>query len=258
MGLYREKKEAKHLNNKTRKPRRKVLACVLIAELIAAAVFSYVVICSSWEVTARQNVVAELTGFDTDQVTDGADDAYEIGIEQVKEERNETVWTTEEVVYRTGPGEKYESTGTLFEAASMVRTGVTYNDWSQVQIGGEDYYILSDHLTTEEPLITDGGMKGEYERYALSQFGQYGWADEEIRPLIYLWNRESGWNPSSHNRKSGAHGIPQALPAGKMASAGSDYYSNGYTQIRWGLGYIYNRYGSPSNAWRHWQSSGWY
>lgn len=73
-----------------------------------------------------------------------------------------------------------------------------------------------------------------------------------------MWNEESGWNPNAHNPYSGAHGIPQALPAEKMASAGDDYYTNGYTQIRWGLQYIANGYGSPEGAWRARQTIGWY
>jgi len=43
-----------------------------------------------------------------------------------------------------------------------------------------------------------------------------------------------------------------------MASEGSDWSSNGKTQIRWGLKYIKGRYGSPSNAWSHSESHGWY
>ena len=86
----------------------------------------------------------------------------------------------------------------------------------------------------------------------------YGWSEEDFNALINLWNRESGWNPNLHNSSSGAHGIPQALPASKMASEGSDYYTNGETQIRWGLKYIAQRYGSPLNAWNYFQSVGWY
>ena len=40
------------------------------------------------------------------------------------------------------------------------------------------------------------------------------------------------------NPASGAYGIPQALPADKMASAGADWQTSAATQIRWGLGYI--------------------
>lgn len=63
----------------------------------------------------------------------------------------------------------------------------------------------------------------------------YGWSENDYQCLVKLWNRESGWNPNAHNKSSGAYGIAQALPASKMASEGSDYYTNGKTQIRWGL-----------------------
>lgn len=86
----------------------------------------------------------------------------------------------------------------------------------------------------------------------------YGWSEYDFDCLVKLWNRESGWNPNAHNKSSGAHGIPQSLPASKMASEGSDYYTNGETQIRWGLKYIAGRYGSPANAWAHSQQKGWY
>ncbi len=86
----------------------------------------------------------------------------------------------------------------------------------------------------------------------------YGWSEYDFECLVKLWNRESGWNPNAHNKSSGAHGVPQSLPASKMASEGADYYTNGYTQIRWGLKYIKQRYGNPTNAWAHSQKTGWY
>lgn len=86
----------------------------------------------------------------------------------------------------------------------------------------------------------------------------YGWSGAEWECLNALWSRESGWNSNSHNSSSGAHGIPQALPGSKMASAGADWVSNPATQIKWGLGYIKNRYGTPCGGWSHSQSVGWY
>ena len=73
-----------------------------------------------------------------------------------------------------------------------------------------------------------------------------------------MWNKESGWNYAASNGYSGAYGIPQALPGSKMASEGSDYSTNGRTQIRWGLKYIQSRYGSPSAAWAFFCDRGWY
>lgn len=69
---------------------------------------------------------------------------------------------------------------------------------------------------------------------------------------------ESGWNHQATNSSSGAYGLVQALPASKMASAGSDWKTNPATQIKWGLNYMNERYGSPNGAWNFWQSHGWY
>lgn len=102
------------------------------------------------------------------------------------------------------------------------------------------------------------GSVADYQSYAWQRCQEYGWGEDDFDALVSLWNRESGWNPYAENGYSGAYGIPQALPASKMSSYGSDYLSNYQTQIDWGLGYISGRYGSPSNAWEHSESTGWY
>lgn len=107
------------------------------------------------------------------------------------------------------------------------------------------------------PKVT--GTKAQYQAYAHDLvINKYGWSEYDFQCLVKLWNRESGWNPLAENKKSKARGIPQSLPASKMASEGADYMTNGYTQIRWGLGYIKGRYGSPAKAWAHSQRKGWY
>jgi hypothetical protein len=87
----------------------------------------------------------------------------------------------------------------------------------------------------------------------------YGWGTgPEWICLDELWTRESGWRMVWNYQGSGAYGIPQALPASKMASAGADYMTNPATQIRWGLGYIRSTYGDPCTAWAHEQADSWY
>jgi hypothetical protein len=86
----------------------------------------------------------------------------------------------------------------------------------------------------------------------------YGWGDDQFGCLVDLWNKESGWNVYAQNPSSGAYGIPQALPGDKMATAGADWATNAATQIKWGLGYIAGRYGTPCGAWSHSASVGWY
>jgi hypothetical protein len=80
----------------------------------------------------------------------------------------------------------------------------------------------------------------------------------QFRFLNRLWNRESSWNVHAYNPYSGAYGIPQAVPGGKMSSAGPRWRTSARTQIRWGLRYIRSRYGSPRRAWAHSCATGWY
>jgi len=56
--------------------------------------------------------------------------------------------------------------------------------------------------------------------------------------LNKVWTMESHWNYKAQNKSGGAYGIPQALPAIKMAIQGKDWRTNPYTQIQWGLRYI--------------------
>ncbi len=71
-------------------------------------------------------------------------------------------------------------------------------------------------------------------------------------------SHESSWNVTATNASSGAYGLVQALPGSKMASAGADWKTNPATQIKWGLNYMNERYGSPNAAWAFWQTHHWY
>lgn len=99
---------------------------------------------------------------------------------------------------------------------------------------------------------------GSPQKVARQMAANRGWGSGQFSCLKALWNRESGWNYRAKNPSSGAYGIPQALPGSKMRSAGADWRSNPVTQIRWGLGYIAGRYGTPCGAWSHSESAGWY
>jgi hypothetical protein len=98
---------------------------------------------------------------------------------------------------------------------------------------------------------------GAAKAWGRQNLNTYGW-QSQFPALDNLWTRESGWRWNALNRSSGAYGIPQSLPASKMRSAGADYHDNAGTQIKWGLGYIRGRYGSPNSAWAHSQRTGWY
>ncbi|MEQ8144107.1 transglycosylase SLT domain-containing protein [Streptomyces sp. NPDC005908] len=80
----------------------------------------------------------------------------------------------------------------------------------------------------------------------------------EFQCFSKIVSHESGWNPQATNASSGAYGLVQALPASKMSSAGSDWKTNPATQIKWGLDYMKDRYGSACDAWSFWQANNWY
>lgn len=82
---------------------------------------------------------------------------------------------------------------------------------------------------------------------------EYGWGKNQFACLAQLWGKESAWNYKAHNSRSGAHGIPQALPATKMEIVGTDWRTNPITQIRWGMKYIAERYTNPCSAWMKWK-----
>ncbi|MET9961513.1 peptidoglycan-binding protein [Streptomyces sp. NPDC006326] len=90
---------------------------------------------------------------------------------------------------------------------------------------------------------------------AQSQFGAHGWTvSAQFGCLKSLWTGESNWKVYATNPSSGAYGIPQSLPGSKMAAAGPDWANNPVTQIKWGLGYIDDRYGTPCKAYEMWKS----
>ena len=87
---------------------------------------------------------------------------------------------------------------------------------------------------------------------------EYGWDADQYTCLNRLWTKESHWNYKARNKKSGAHGIPQALPASRMDVISTDWRTNPVTQIRWGLRYIEARYDAPCKAWAKFKRSRYY
>ncbi|WP_405822718.1 transglycosylase SLT domain-containing protein [Streptomyces sp. NBC_00838] len=81
---------------------------------------------------------------------------------------------------------------------------------------------------------------------------------DQFQCFSNIVDHESTWNYKAQNPSSGAYGLVQALPGSKMASAGADWQTNPATQIKWGLNYMNDRYGSPCGAWSFWQANNWY
>jgi hypothetical protein len=116
-----------------------------------------------------------------------------------------------------------------------------------LSLGAGNTMSRTEDLSDEDPRVI-----------ARALLSSFGWSDSQFGCLDSLWERESHWNPFAENSSSGAYGIPQSLPGSKMASVAPDWRTNPVTQIKWGLGYIEDRYGSPCGAWGHSQSHGWY
>ncbi len=104
-----------------------------------------------------------------------------------------------------------------------------------------------------EPSLTD---PREIARQIM--LNKYGWGDGQFACYDAIIMRESKWNPFAKNPYSSAYGIPQALPGSKMAGFGADWRTNPVTQIRWGLDYVEQRYGTPCAAWGFKRAHGWY
>ncbi|MFI6104497.1 transglycosylase SLT domain-containing protein [Streptomyces sp. NPDC051310] len=81
---------------------------------------------------------------------------------------------------------------------------------------------------------------------------------DQFQCFSNIVDHESSWNYRATNPSSGAYGLVQALPGSKMSSAGADWQTNPATQIKWGLNYMNDRYGSPCGAWNFWQANHWY
>jgi uncharacterized protein YabE (DUF348 family) len=161
-------------------------------------------------------------------------------------------------------------TTAIRQQGSAGRKVVTYE--IDVQTGARK---VIQEINTVEPvarIIAKGnrsivltGSKGEWAAAA-------GISSEDYLYVDYIISRESGWCPSKwqgqygscpgyytelHDPSSGyGYGLCQSTPAGKMASAGSDWATNPVTQLRWCSDYAARRFGGWANAYSYWQSHG--
>lgn len=101
------------------------------------------------------------------------------------------------------------------------------------------------------PAFNPFGSKADWMRAAGISDADFGYVD-------YIISHESGWNYRAVNASSGAYGLPQSLPAGKLASAGADWRDNPVTQLRWANNYAVGRYGSWEAAYRFWTVNHWW
>lgn len=104
--------------------------------------------------------------------------------------------------------------------------------------------MLARHPTVASPPVA------VIARAEAARLGVTGAAWDCLAALISRENANSpdAWNPFRYNGAgSGAYGLPQALPGSKMYSAGSDWWWNPATQVRWMIGYV-EKYGGACGA----------
>ena len=84
----------------------------------------------------------------------------------------------------------------------------------------------------------------------------YGFSSDQFSCLDSLYVSESDWRVDADNPTSSAYGIPQALT--QLHDLPADYMTSAESQIRWGLEYIQDTYGTPCSAWSFKAAHGWY
>lgn len=202
-----------------------------------------------------------------DKVLEG----YNSVSEKIVKEQIAIPYETEVNDSSTGDGEKEEKiTQNGVDGVKEISYKVVYNNGQEVEKTQISEVILEEPVncvkeikdkrviavtSRSSDVVAVSGSVADYQAYAEQMCYEYGWSEYDFECLVRLWNRESGWNPNACNRSSGAYGIPQNNNASKYESW---YREDPYAQIDWGINYINGRYGSPSNAWSHSQSTGWY
>jgi hypothetical protein len=111
-------------------------------------------------------------------------------------------------------------------------------------------------LYYSDPARSHGANVREARQWARDHMNDRNW-----RCLDRLIEVESGWYPRARNPVTGAYGLPQALPATKMAVMGPGWRWMAVKQVRWVVKrYIRagSRYGNACDAWRSVLWRGWY
>jgi hypothetical protein len=108
------------------------------------------------------------------------------------------------------------------------------------------------------PVVTksESLSEGDPRDIAQALLPLYGFSSDQFSCLDSLYMSESGWRVDADNPSSSAYGIPQALT--QLHDLPADYMTSAESQIRWGLEYIRDTYGSPCSAWSFKSGNGWY
>jgi len=123
-------------------------------------------------------------------------------------------------------------------ARTEIASIVTLQPQNQVEVIGAKPKTLA---------YSGGGTKSEW--LAASNIPQESWGYAD-----FMVGKESGWNPNSVNKTSGACGLAQALPCSKVP--GDPF--NPVDSLNWMNSYVNGRYGGWQGAYNFWNSRHWY
>ena len=145
------------------------------------------------------------------------------------------------------------------QIAAMTQARASVSDAAIMRQLADTAERIAQQMAAGSPVPAPGNLDpGSNRALGYALMIKFGWPASEWPALDALWRRESGWSQYGDSRSSRAYGISQSLPGTKMAVVGRDWLTNPATQIRWGLAYIGERYGSPTAAWAHSEQTGWY
>ncbi len=175
----------------------------------------------------KQTVTAEeAVAFETEQIKDADRATGFKEVQTVGKNGKKTVTYEIEIVNGSEVARK--------EIASIVIEAAT----KQVEVVGTKASFIP---------YTGGGSKTDWLAASNIPQDMWGYAD-------FMVQKESGWNPNSMNKSSGACGLAQALPCSKLGPNWNDPV----VALNWMNGYVNGRYGGWEGAYTFWLKNRWY
>jgi hypothetical protein len=160
-----------------------------------------------------------------------------------------------------GVTQEFNTIQAMMSASQVLTVDVvaTHTDPDAIMAASNASTMSADETGTTVTTVATPNSVSENQAIAQELMPSYGFSvSSQWACLDDVWMRESSWDKYAENAASGAYGIPQALPADKMATIAADWQTDATTQIKWGLGYIQSRYGTPCGAWDHELADGFY
>lgn len=169
------------------------------------------------------------------------DEAVAFGTEQIKDADRDVGYKEVQTVGQNGQRTvTYEVE--IKDGVEVSRTEIAS---IEIQAPVKQVEIIGSKVKTMP--YTGGGSKTEWLAASNIPEESWGYAD-------FMVQKESGWNPNSVNKSSGACGLAQALPCSKLGPN----WSNPVVALNWMNGYVNGRYGGWEGAYNFWTKNRWY